>query len=191
MSCNRTGTTFNQSSFSSSASNVIKKNRTSSLTICSKGNSLGTYTMYIMKSCIEAQLLIAAFLQTCFRVSQLPANHSGIRIIPGVITDSTPLFTIAELHTTFIHSRGRSSNKSYVTIITEFWDRASMIIVGWVSICGLVIARNAQLQIYILKFLLQWFILCYIYMRVCSITCMFIFMNPSWYCYSLKCLSSI
>ena len=59
---------------------------------------------------------------TCIRVAKLSANNSGIRIIPGVIADSTPFFTIAELNTTLILSWCGSSNKSKISIITESWS---------------------------------------------------------------------
>ena len=50
---------------------------------------------------------------TCWRVSKLSTDNSGIKCTPWIITNCTPLVIVADLHTTF--KRIAASNKPEVS----------------------------------------------------------------------------
>ena len=52
---------------------------------------------------------------TCWRESQLPANHTGIKSIPCIITYGAPYIVDAQLNSTFINVWAASESHSMVS----------------------------------------------------------------------------
>ena len=98
--------TVNQPLFTTSASRIIDVDGSTSLTIEGIGTSNRICSTIIL---LTIRKVLSYHAQhTVSGESQLPAGHTGICIVPCVITYSTPLFISADFHSATVVPSSRT-----------------------------------------------------------------------------------